>query len=81
VSKHNEHTRRNAATTSTGAAGAAVAFEPAAERGNVVPVIDHNQIALLAYSYWEARGCPDGSPEEDWFRADGELRKKAVAAA
>jgi hypothetical protein len=31
------------------------------------------EIALLAYSYWEARGMPDGSPEEDWFRAEREL--------
>ena len=31
-------------------------------------------IALLAYRYWQARGCPDGSPEEDWFKAECELR-------
>jgi hypothetical protein len=33
----------------------------------------HDEIASLAYSYWEARGCQGGSPEEDWFRAVGEL--------
>ncbi|MGD1097981.1 MAG: DUF2934 domain-containing protein [Bryobacteraceae bacterium] len=22
---------------------------------------------------WQARGCPDGSPEEDWLRAEQEL--------
>ena len=27
------------------------------------------QIAALAYSLWQERGCPDGSSEEDWFRA------------
>ena len=32
------------------------------------------QIAQLAYSYWQARGCPWGSPEEDWIRAEAELR-------
>lgn len=32
------------------------------------------RIALLAYSYWEARGCPFGSPEEDWLRAEQEVR-------
>ena len=32
------------------------------------------KIAQLAYSYWEARGCREGSPEEDWFRAERELR-------
>jgi hypothetical protein len=30
-------------------------------------------IARLAYSLWEARGCQDGSPEEDWFRAEQQL--------
>jgi hypothetical protein len=24
-------------------------------------------IASLAYSYWQARGCPFGAPEDDWF--------------
>lgn len=32
------------------------------------------QIAALAYSYWEARGRQGGSPEEDWLRAERELR-------
>jgi|HubBroStandDraft_6_1064221.scaffolds.fasta_scaffold4754627_1 hypothetical protein len=30
-------------------------------------------IARLAYSLWEARGCQGGSPEEDWLRAEQEL--------
>jgi hypothetical protein len=32
-------------------------------------------IAELAYEYWEARGRPCGSPEEDWFRAEHTLKK------
>ena len=32
-----------------------------------------NQIAELAYTLWESRGCPIGTPEEDWFRAAQEL--------
>jgi hypothetical protein len=32
------------------------------------------EIARLAYFYWEARGCAGGSPEEDWVRAEQELR-------
>lgn len=32
------------------------------------------RIAQLAYFYWEARGCPDGSAEQDWFRAEAELQ-------
>ena len=30
----------------------------------------HEAIARLAYAIWEQRGCPHGSPEEDWFRAE-----------
>ena len=33
------------------------------------------QIAELAYSYWEARGGEGGSPWEDWFRAERELKR------
>jgi Protein of unknown function (DUF2934) len=33
----------------------------------------HQEIAALAYAYWEARGRPWGSPGEDWFRAEREL--------
>ena len=31
------------------------------------------RIAVLAYEYWLERGCPHGSPEEDWFRAEREI--------
>jgi hypothetical protein len=41
--------------------------------------LEHRRIARLAYSYWEARGRPDGSAEEDWFRAEDELRQKKAA--
>lgn len=34
---------------------------------------DQDQIAALAYALWEARGCPEGSPEDDWFQAEQEL--------
>jgi len=34
------------------------------------------EIAALAYTYWEARGRPAGSPCEDWFRAERELTRK-----
>ena len=47
--------------------------------GNGVPVpaptID--DIARLAYSYWEARGGDNGSPEDDWLRAERELTRSA----
>ena len=34
------------------------------------------QIARLAYSYWEARGYQGGSPESDWARAEQEIHKR-----
>jgi hypothetical protein len=47
----------------------------------IEPVFDQEAIAVLAYSYWEARGCPHDSPHEDWFRAEAELRSRLAAAA
>ena len=33
------------------------------------------QIQALAYHLWLERGCPIGSPEVDWLRAEEEMRK------
>jgi hypothetical protein len=45
------------------------------------PSPDQSQdIAALAYSLWLARGCPEGSPEEDWFRAEEDLAQKAPSS-
>ena len=41
-------------------------------KGPVV-VTPHEEIARLAYAYWEAGGRRHGSAEEDWFRAEREL--------
>ena len=38
------------------------------------PGNDRVEIALRAYSLWEKRGSPIGSPDEDWFCAEQELR-------
>lgn len=38
----------------------------------------HDEIAALAYSYWEARGYHGGSAEEDWLRAEEEVRKRHI---
>jgi hypothetical protein len=35
------------------------------------------EIARLAYSYWEARGGLGGSPEDDWCRAEQEIQLRA----
>jgi hypothetical protein len=36
----------------------------------------HDEIAAHAYRCWHERGCPEGSPEEDWHRAERELRER-----
>ena len=41
------------------------------------PHFSHEEIARLAYSYWEARQSPHPSAEDDWFRAERELRARA----
>jgi Protein of unknown function (DUF2934) len=38
----------------------------------------HDEIAALAHELWEARGRPEGSPQEDWFQAAEELRARAA---
>ena len=35
---------------------------------------DEDSVAELAYRLWTERGRPEGSPEEDWFRAQDLLR-------
>ncbi len=37
---------------------------------------ERSEIERLAYSYWEARGGQGGSPEEDWLRAEQEVRSR-----
>lgn len=36
-------------------------------------------IEKLAYALWENRGCPEGTPEADWFEAEQSLSKRSVA--
>src|SRR5690348_8092505 len=48
--------------------------EPATKSIAVSP--SHEEIAQLAHSYWVARGYANGSPEQDWLRAERELRTR-----
>ena len=38
---------------------------------------DPAEVARLAYFYWESRGGRGGTAEEDWLRAEGELRQRS----
>lgn len=49
------------------------------EAGHRVATFGHADIEALAHELWEARGCPPGSPEEDWFEAIRRLRCRAIA--
>jgi hypothetical protein len=40
-------------------------------------IFGHAEIAELAHSLWEGRGCPEGSPEEDWLQAAHDLRARS----
>lgn len=47
-------------------------------RSNVTEIgISHEQIAMLAHRYGAERGHQHGHHEEDWLRAEQELRGKA----
>jgi hypothetical protein len=39
-------------------------------------LVTREDIARLAYAFWEERGGQGGSPDEDWFRAENELRSR-----
>jgi len=41
--------------------------------------LDHHEVERLAHGYWLARqGSNEGSAEEDWYRAERELREKRI---
>jgi hypothetical protein len=40
----------------------------------------HDDIARLAHSYWLRRNADDGSAEDDWHRAEQELRSRSKAS-
>jgi hypothetical protein len=48
--------------------------KPAAKKQTAPPAPTREQIAMLAEKYWAERGWPEGSPEEDWLRAERELK-------
>ena len=38
----------------------------------------HTGVPELAYQLWQERGCPEGSPDEDWFQAEAILSGQAA---
>ena len=37
--------------------------------------VDPEIVGAMAYQFWLQRGCPIGSDQEDWYRAEAELRE------
>jgi Protein of unknown function (DUF2934) len=78
---------KHSATKTTAIAATPICEEAGAvmapmTNGGIVE-IEREEVAKLAYLYWEARGGQGGSPENDWIRAEEELknRKHATASA
>lgn len=49
-------------------------------KNSVTAAPDRDHVAELAYTLWESRGCPIGSSEEDWFKAEQDLQSTAELA-
>jgi hypothetical protein len=64
--EHSEQAYRHTAQIARGAVN---------EHG--IATFGHAEIAELAYALWQARGCPQGSPEVDWLEAAQALRARA----
>ena len=52
-----------------------VTDEPDVQTGQV----EESAIAARAYECWQERGCPIGSDQEDWFRAEKELKHQTAS--
>jgi hypothetical protein len=74
---HNSKTEQevaNGAVPETSSAGAPVHGQTPSVKGDG----GEAEIAELAYSYWEARGCTNGSAEDDWVRAEQEMKARRL---
>jgi len=45
------------------------------------PVSAQDEIARLAYLFWEERGGEGGSAEQDWLRAEQEFQRRRQASS
>jgi hypothetical protein len=63
-------------TKSADANGTVKRRKPAAKKQTAPALAEptREEIARLAEKFWMERGRPEGSPEQDWLRAEQELR-------
>ena len=45
-----------------------------APAGGAIP---EDAISKKAYQLWLERGCPEGSPEQDWYQAESQLKGRS----
>lgn len=38
--------------------------------------LDPTDVAIIAYQLWEQRGCPYGSPDDDWYKAERRIKAR-----
>ena len=67
--------RKTAATKKAAENGAAANGNGHAEPTKMK--VSHEQVAQLAHRFWAERGGKHGHHEEDWYRAEQELRGRA----
>lgn len=70
----NPSSHSNGAAAEAAEAAPVLSQAPAETAAGYAPLFD--EIARVAYSYWVARGCQGGSAEDDWLRAERELRSR-----
>jgi hypothetical protein len=56
--------------------GMSTVFESVKTAATVSPT--DSEIATVAYQLWLERGCPIGSDQEDWYRAEAMLKNAVV---
>jgi hypothetical protein len=57
MSRHGKETRKT-----VGSQAARTVLDP-----------DNDTVGKLAHELWQKRGCPVGSPQQDWFQAERAL--------
>jgi Protein of unknown function (DUF2934) len=41
-------------------------------------VENSQEVTVLAHELWKARGCPPGTPDEDWFKAERQIAASTI---
>lgn len=60
---------------------ARISLLPRAASADLTETVDEAAISARAYELWQERGCPIGSAETDWLRAEEELKKRTGVQA